>query len=84
MRRARRSRLGKNLYTVVATLLQLAEADDIIIEALCDGNKNKAFGRLLNKWMDSSRESVIDRYIDQDAYTAVWSALNIITKERSF
>ena len=84
MRRVRRSRIGKNIHTVVTILIQLAEADDIIIEALCDSNKTKAFGRLLNKWMDSSRESIIDRYIDKDAYTAVWLALNTITKERSF
>jgi hypothetical protein len=59
----------------------MASHDQVIVEALAEGNRKKAFGRLINKWMDSiSQESVIDRYVDEDAIEVTSYALNIINK----
>lgn len=81
MRRVRRSRVNKQRNQVVNRLVSMASHDQVIVEALAEGNRKKAFGRLLNKWMDSvTQESVIDRYVDQDALEVTSYALNIINK----
>ena len=76
MRRARRSRLSTNFNLVVNALYHVASNDPVVLKHLEEGNKNKAFGRLLNSWMDPvSKESVIDAYVDEDAFKAVNYAL---------
>ena len=76
MRRARRSRIGLNYEVVLNHMVVLATKDDNITLYLKNGERNRAFGRLLNKFMDSSKESVIDRYVDKDAFKVVHHALN--------
>lgn len=81
MRRARRSRIGRNRAVVVARLVALLKDDEKAITALGTGNRNYAFGKLLHKWIDHTRESVIDRYIDSEAKDVTNYAINIVNKQ---
>lgn len=82
MRRARRARVSTKRLEIVNKLVELAIEDDPIIDYLANGERNRAFGRLINKWMDNTtRESVIDRYVDEDAKDVTSYAINIINKQ---
>ena len=82
MRRTRRTRVSTKRLQVVNKLVQLAINDDPIMNYLTNGERNRAFGRLINKWMDNTtRESVIDRYVDEDARDVTSYAINIINKQ---
>jgi hypothetical protein len=82
MRRTRRVRVSTKRLEVVNKLVQLAIDDDPIMDYLTNGERNRAFGRLINKWMDSTtRESVIDRYVDEDAKDVTSYAINIVNKQ---
>jgi|SaaInl59LU_5_DNA_1037362.scaffolds.fasta_scaffold11755_4 hypothetical protein len=82
MRRTRRTRVSTKRLQVVHKLVQLAINDDPIMDYLTNGERNRAFGRLINKWMDNtSKESVIDRYVDEDARDVTSYAINIINKQ---
>lgn len=82
MRRTRRARVSTKRLEIVNKLVELAIEDDPIIDYLANGERNRAFGRLINKWMDNTtRESVIDRYIDEDAKDVTSYAINIINKQ---
>lgn len=81
MRRTRRSRVNKDKQVVLGHLVWMASNDERIVAALEEGNRKKAFGRLLHKWMDNTQESVIDRYVDEDAIELTSFALNIVNKE---
>ena len=78
MRRARRTRPGQDFNKVVSRLTDLLAKDEKAIEHIITGHENKAFGRLVNKWLDASRESVLDRYVDEEAYKMTWTAINRI------
>lgn len=83
MRKARRTRLGQNRYAVLNHLIDMALHDDVVLDYLKADLRNKAFGRLLNSWMDEeTRESVIDRYVDEEAKDVTGHALNIIAKRQ--
>jgi hypothetical protein len=81
MRRTRRVRVSTKRLEVVNKLVQLAIDDDPIMDYLTNGERNRAFGRLINKWMDNTRESVIDKYVDEDAKDVTSYAINIIKKQ---
>lgn len=82
MRRTRRVRVSTKRLEIVNKLVELAIEDDPIIDYLANGERNRAFGRLINKWMDNTtRESVIDRYVDEDAKDVTSYAINIINKQ---
>jgi hypothetical protein len=81
MRRTRRTRVSTKRLQVVHKLVQLAINDDPIMDYLTNGERNRAFGRLINKWMDNTRESVIDKYVDEDAKDVTSYAINIIKKQ---
>jgi hypothetical protein len=81
MRRTRRVRVSTKRLEVVNKLVQLAINDDPIMDYLTNGERNRAFGRLINKWMDSTGESVIDRYVDEDARDVTSYAINIVNKQ---
>lgn len=82
MRRTRRVRVSTKRLEVVNKLVQLAIDDDPIMDYLTNGERNSAFGRLINKWMDNTtRESVIDRYVDEDAKDVTSYAINIVNKQ---
>ena len=82
MRRTRRARVSTKRLEIVNKLVELAIEDDPIIDYLANGERNRAFCRLINKWMDNTtRESVIDRYIDEDAKDVTSYAINIINKQ---
>lgn len=81
MRRTRRSRVNKDKQVVLGHLVWMASNDERIVTALEEGNRKRAFGRLLHKWMDNTQESVIDRYVDEDAIELTSFALNIVNKE---
>ena len=82
MRRTRRARVRTKRLEIVKKLVQLAVDDDPIIDYLANGERNRAFGRLINKWMDNTtRESVIDRYVDEDARDVTSYAINIVNKQ---
>jgi hypothetical protein len=82
MRRTRRVRVSTKRLEVVNKLVQLAIDDDPIMDYLTNGERNRAFGRLINKWMDNTtRESVIDRYVDEDAKDVTSYAINIVNKQ---
>ena len=80
MKRARRTRMGNEKMNVVMQLVGMVEQDEVLMSYVTNGERNRAFGRLLNKWMDSSQESVIDRYVDEEAKEATSYALNIVNK----
>jgi hypothetical protein len=81
MRRTRRVRVSTKRLEVVNKLVQLAIDDDPIMDYLTNGERNRAFGRLINKWMDNTRESVIDKYVDEDAKDVTSYAINIVKKQ---
>ena len=80
MRRARRTRMSTKRNQIVNQLVEIAKQPKNVID-LYKGNKNIVFGRVLNCWLDSSQESVIDRYIDEEAIDATNYAINIVAKE---
>ena len=81
MRRARRTRMSTNRNNIVRQLAVLAKEDNRIFTAIKENNSKLAFGRLLHKWIDTStRESVIDIYVDEEAIDAVSYAINIVRK----
>ena len=79
MRRIRRTRMSTNRKQVLNKLVSLAKQDCMITDTVAT-NYNYAFGRLLNKFLDESRESVIDRYVDEEALSVTTHALNIVRK----
>lgn len=50
------------------------------LQYLQTGQRSRVFGRFLNKHLDETGESIIDRYVDEDAKEIVAFALNIINK----
>ena len=80
MKRARRTRMGNEKMNVVMQLVGMVEQDQVLMGYVTEGDRKRAFGRLLNKWMDASQESVIDRYVDDEAKEATSYALNIVKK----
>ena len=80
-RRVRRTRMGKNRNNVVNQLVSIARRSTKVMTNLENGNRNKAFGYLLTHWLDETRESVIDRYVDEEAKDVTGYALNIIAKQ---
>ena len=81
MRRVRRTRITEaNKNQVFNQLKLMALADEKILTYLATGQRNRAFGRLLNKHMDSSQESVIDRYVDEEATEITSYVLNTVYK----
>jgi hypothetical protein len=80
VKRTRRSRVSLDKHIVVEQLRTLALKDEALMDYLKAGQRNRAFGRLLHKWMDESQESVIDRYIDDDAIAVTSLAINVINK----
>lgn len=83
MRRARRTRMGNNRQAVVSHMVSMAKADTRTMELISNKERNKAFGRILNAWLDDRRESVIDRYVDEEAFDVTNYVLNIIAKEQA-
>lgn len=82
MRRQRRSRIDAKVHNqILSLLIHKATTDNRIVQYISEGNKNKAFGKLLNKWLDSTQESIIDRYIDKDACNITWYAINTLNKQ---
>jgi hypothetical protein len=80
MRRVRRSRIKPaDLDLMVHHLIVLSLDDTITMEYLTTGQKNKAFGRMLNRWINKNKESVIDIYIDEDAFKVVNFAIYQLT-----
>lgn len=80
MRRVRRSRIKPtDLDLMVHHLVVLSLDDATTMEYLNSGQRNKAFGRMLNRWINKNRESLIDIYIDEDAYKVVNFAIYQLT-----
>ena len=79
MRRIRRTRPGTNRNAVINALKAKLLSDPQYALYMETGQRNRAFGRLLNSWLDSeTRESVIDRYVDEEAFSMTWTAINIV------
>jgi hypothetical protein len=80
MRRVRRSRIKPaDLDLMVHHLIVLSLDDAITMEYIATGQKNKAFGRMLNRWINKNKESLIDIYIDEDAFKVVNFAIYQLT-----
>lgn len=80
-RRARRTRMGQDRNKIVSQLIRLASSSDRIMTKLIEGDRKKAWHLLLTHWLDGTRESVIDRYVDEEAKDVTGYAINIINKE---
>lgn len=81
MRKVRRTRIGTRRYAVVNRLVAIIKADAKSVVDLANGERNRVFGRVLNHWLDDTRESVIDRYVDEEALDVTNFAINIVLKE---
>lgn len=73
--------MGSKRNKIVSQLVQIIRNDTKLFVEATTGSKNRAFGLLLHKWLDDSKESVIDRYVDEEAKEVTSYALNIIRKE---
>jgi hypothetical protein len=81
MRRVRRTRVTERNKNLVLNQLKAMILDDqTLLGYVTTGQRNRAFGRLLHKPLDKTNESMIDRYVDEDATELVGFALNIIAK----
>ena len=81
MRRVRRTRVTeRNKNTILNQLKAMILDDHNLLSYVTTGQRSRAFGRLINKPLDASNESMIDRYVDEDAKEMVSFALNIIAK----
>lgn len=79
MRRIRRTRPGTNRNAVINVLKAKLSSDPQYDLYMKTGQRKRAFGRLLNSWLDSeTRESVIDRYVDEEAFSMTWAAINTV------
>lgn len=81
MRRTRRIRMSTDRNKVVNRLVNIIKTDVKSVVDLSNGERNRVFGRILNHWLDDTRESVIDRYVDEEAMEATNYAINIVLKE---
>jgi hypothetical protein len=81
MRRVRRTRITeRNKNALLNQLKTMILEDSVLLEYVTTGQRNRAFGRLLNKRLDSTNESLIDRFVDEDAMNITGFAINIIAK----
>lgn len=81
-RSVRRTRMASNRMNVVMRLVAIAKEDETLLTAIEEGMRNKAFGRLINKWIDPvTRQSVQDKYVDEEAREATSFAINIVAKQ---